>query len=137
MWMTDPHKEAVIRCVRHRLPDVRAIYRYGSSGTERERPDSDVDIAVLPAGPLSPETRLALSADLEAVTGRRVDLVDLLAAPTILRAHIVASGERIFCADERACAVFEDYAFSSYAKFNEERRELVGDILRRGSVYGG
>ncbi|HET8761066.1 MAG TPA: nucleotidyltransferase domain-containing protein [Nitrospiria bacterium] len=134
--MTFPYKDAVIRCVRDRLPDVRAIYRYGSAGTERERPDSDVDIAVLPAAPLSPETRLALSGDLGGVMGRSVDLVDLLAAPTVLRAHIVASGERLFCADERACAVFEDYAFSSYAKFSDERRELVADILGRGSVHG-
>ena len=28
-------------------PDVQAVYRYGTWGTAAERPDSDVDIAVL------------------------------------------------------------------------------------------
>lgn len=129
--------DAVVRCIRDDLPDVVAIYRYGSAGTEHERPDSDVDIAVLPARPLAVDTILKLSGDVGDIVERRVDLVDLLKAPTILRAQIIAHGERLYCADERACSVFEDYVFSSYARFNEERRELVADILARGSVYGG
>jgi predicted nucleotidyltransferase len=114
-----------------------AIYRYGSAGTEHERPDSDVDLAVLPARPLPFDISLALAGDLGDIVRRPVDLVDLLKAPTILRAQIIAYGERLYCADERACSLFEDYVFSSYARFNEERRELVADILARGSVYGG
>jgi predicted nucleotidyltransferase len=126
-----------VRCIREHLPDVVAIYRYGSAGTKHERPDSDVDLAVLPAHPLAIDTLLALSGALGDVLQRTVDLVDLLKAPTVLRAQIVAYGERLYCADERACSVFEDYAFSSYARFNEERRELLADIRARGSVYGG
>ena len=135
--MTFPHSAAVVSCVRKRLPDVAAIYLYGSAGTAHERPESDVDLAVLPARPLSVDERLSLAADLAEALGRDVDLVDLLKAPTVLRARIVAEGERLLCADERRCAVFEDYAFSSYARFNEERRELLADIRGRGSVYGG
>lgn len=129
--------DAVVRCLRDHLPDVVAISRYGSAGTEHERPESDVDIAVLPARPLAFDTILKLSGDIGDIVGRRVDLVDLLKAPTFLRAHIIAHGERLYCADERACSVFEDYAFSSYARFNEERKALVADILARGTVYGG
>ncbi|MEW6683037.1 MAG: nucleotidyltransferase domain-containing protein [Nitrospirota bacterium] len=129
--------DAAVRCIRDGLPDVVAIYRYGSAGTQHERPDSDVDLAVLPARPLTFDTMLKLSGALSDVAGRQVDLVDLLKAPTILRAQIVAYGERLYCADERAGSVFEDYVFSSYARFNEERRALVADILARGSVYGG
>lgn len=129
--------DVVVRCIRGHLPNVVAIYRYGSAGTEHERPDSDVDLAVLPARPLAFDTILKLSGALGDVVRRQVDLVDLLKAPTILRAQIIAHGERLYCADERACNIFEDYVFSSYARFNEERRELVADILARGSVYGG
>lgn len=129
--------DAAISCIRHKLPDAVAIYRYGSAGTPRERADSDVDLAVLPNRPLPPEELLPLVSDLAAALSRDVDLVDLLKASTVLRAQIVAYGERLYCADERACSIFEDYAYASYARFNEERRDLVADILARGSVYGG
>jgi hypothetical protein len=31
----------------------------------------------------------------------------------------------------------EDYILSSYARLNEERKDILTDTLRRGSVYGG
>lgn len=135
--MTFPHNDTVVARIRTRLPDVVAIYRYGSAGTTHERRQSDVDLAVLPSRPLTAEERLSLVADLAEVLGRDVDLVDLLKAPTVLRARIIADGDRLWCGDERRCAVFEDYAFSSYVRFNEERRELLADIRARGTVYGG
>ncbi|MFZ5862159.1 MAG: type VII toxin-antitoxin system MntA family adenylyltransferase antitoxin [Nitrospirota bacterium] len=129
--------DPVVHVIRRRLPDVVAIDRYGSVVTEYERRDSDVDLAVLPARPLTFDISLKLAGDVGDMVRRPVDLVDWLKAPTILLVQIIAYGERLYCADERACAVFEDDVFSSYAKFNEERRELVADILARGSVYGG
>lgn len=71
------------------------------------------------------------------LAGRDVDLVDLRAASTVLRARVIAEGERLFCAAESLCAEFEDVAFSAYARLNEERRAILQDIQQRGSVYGG
>ncbi len=42
------------------LPDVQAIYRFGSSTLGTSVPDSDVDLAVLVARPLSPSARFDL-----------------------------------------------------------------------------
>jgi predicted nucleotidyltransferase len=127
----------LIDLIRERLPDVAAVYRFGSAGTPGEHRGSDIDLAVLPARPLDPVPRWQLAQELATLAHRDIDLVDLLSASTVMRAQVIARGERLFCADERACATFEDYAFSAYARLNEERREILKDIVERGSVYGG
>lgn len=65
-----------------------------------------------------------------------MDLVDLTAASTVTRARVIAYGERLYCSDESACEAFEDFVYSAYVRLQEERREIVEDIRRQGSVYG-
>lgn len=49
----------------------------GSYGTERMRPDSDVDLAVSIGRQMSPEERIQLTQKLAEATHRPVDLIDL------------------------------------------------------------
>jgi predicted nucleotidyltransferase len=118
------------------LPDCQAIYRFGSWGTEAERPESDIDLAILPAHPLDPVHRWELAQKIASLAGRDVDLVDLLCASTVLRMQVVAHGERLYCADSNQVEQFENYIFSSYAKLNEERRDILADVTQRKSIYG-
>lgn len=118
------------------LPDCQAIYRFGSWGTAAERPDSDIDLAVLPHAPLDPVQRWELAQKLASLARRDVDLVDLLRASTVLRMQVVANGQRLFTADVNAVAQFEDTVFSSYARLNEERRGILDDVRQRGNIHG-
>jgi len=118
------------------LPDCRAIYSFGSWGTSAQKPDSDIDLAVLPATPMNHLRCWELAQSLASLVNRDVDLVDLLSASTVLRLQVVATGERLYSADDYIVELFEDTAFSSYARLNEERREILIDIRARGSVYG-
>lgn len=118
------------------LPSCQAIYRFGSWGTDAQRTDTDIDLALLPLQPLDPVLRWELAQTLAALAGRDVDLVDLLGASTVLRMQVVAYGERLYCADEFRVAQFENLVFSSYARLNEERREILVDVRQRGSIYG-
>lgn len=118
------------------LPSCQAIYRFGSWGTDAQRSDSDIDLALLPLQPLDPVLRWELAQALAALAGRDVDLVDLLGASTVLRMQVVAYGERLYCADAFWVEQFEDLVFSSYARLNEERREILTDVRQRGSIYG-
>jgi predicted nucleotidyltransferase len=129
-------KAKLVEALQDALPDCQAIYRFGSWGTEAQRPDSDIDLAVLPARPLDPVLRWELAQRLASLAGRDVDLVDLLQASTVLRMQVVASGERLTCADKPRVERFEDSVFSSYARFNEERREILADVRQRGSIHG-
>lgn len=128
--------EQLVKALAVALPDCLAIYRFGSWGTAAERPDSDIDLAVLPAQRLSSVFRWELAQRLASLAGRDVDLVDMQSASTVLRMQVLTQGERLHCRDVDAVERFEDSVFSSYARLNEERREILADIAARGSVYG-
>ena len=132
--------EKIIDAVLAVHPDTQAVYLYGTWGTEYQRRDSDIDIAVLLPhatartidlwkwGLLS--VQVASSAEVE-----RADLINLRKVSVILRKEIVAADRRIYCADERVADEFEMLTLSFYQKLNAERREIVESGLRTGRFY--
>lgn len=130
-----PADAMIVAALRSGLPDLRAIYRYGSAGATYERADSDIDLAVLADRPISFDDLSRLTVELMRLTGRDVDLHDMRRLPVTLRVQIVADGCRLFAADGGA----DEYAartLSDYARLNEERRDILEDVRRRGSIYG-
>lgn len=134
--LTEQPLAGTVNRLREEFSELRAVYRFGSFGTEYERSDSDLDLAVYAGRPLPVVKLWRMAQELATDVGRDVDLVDLAAASAVMRAQVIHGGERIYCADEVACETFEDYVYSSYARLNEERRGILQDILRRGSVHG-
>jgi predicted nucleotidyltransferase len=128
-------REHLVETLLEAVPSCQAIYRFGSWGTDAERSDSDIDIAVLPSFPLELIYRWELAQKIATFAGRDVDLIDLLRAPTVLRMQVIAHGERLYCADANALDLFEDMVFSSYARLNEERRDVLADIHQRGKIF--
>lgn len=135
--MTKDVATIIIAVVNRWLPDARAIYIFGSMAQGTATLASDIDVAVLCAAPMNPESAFQLKTDLSAATQRDIDLVDLLRADDVTRAQVITTGKLIFCDDPSGCAVFETSALAKYAHLNEERREIIFDIIKRGSVYGG
>lgn len=131
---------AIVRPILAAYPDVQAVYLYGTWGTAHQRPDSDLDVAVL----LPPEVaravepsawhRLAAEVALAAKV-ERADVINVLTAPVILRKEVVAADRCIYCAAENAAAEFEMLTLSMYQKFNEERRAIVESGLSSGRFY--
>lgn len=119
------------------IPEVWAIYRFGSAGTRFERADSDIDLAILSPRPMTGVARWELAQDLARWLRRDVDLVDLVGASTVLRHQVVGCGQRIYCADRFAAEEFESRALSDYVRLNEVRRDLLGDIRQRGRIHAG
>ena len=119
-----------------KIPDCRAIYSFGSWGTDNQRNDSDIDIAILPEKPLDQVVRWELAQSLAGLAGRDVDLVDLLKVSTVLRMQIVAHGELLYASNPSDVDRFADSVFSSYARLNEERHWILSDVFQRGNVYG-
>lgn len=78
------------------LPDVHAVYLFGSWATGNQRPDSDLDPAVLPPYDAKMSNRLELVSRLSEIARREVDLVDLRDAGDILRFQGIATGAPIF-----------------------------------------
>lgn len=101
-----------------------------------ERPNSDIDLAILGRVPFDFAALWDLSQRLAIKLGREVDLVDLAAASTVLQAQIITGGDRLFCSDSVYSDSYGDYILSAYAHLNEERRGILSDVLSRGSIYG-
>jgi predicted nucleotidyltransferase len=129
-------KNLIVKPLLDAIPGCQAIYRFGSWETSAQRSDSDIDIAVLPPDVLEPVRRWELAQTLASLLGRDVDLVDLLSASTVLRMQVVAHGEVLFTSNASAVEQFEDMVYSSYARLNEERRDILADVRQRGNIYG-
>lgn len=129
--------DAIADFVEAEFPGVAAVYRFGSTVRDEDRPGSDIDIAFLPARPVDPVRRFEAQERLAARARRDVDLVDLASASTVLRMQVISRGVAIRVPDEGRRGQFEDLVFSSYARLNEERREILAQIAREGSVCGG
>jgi len=121
--------------IQNSLPNVLAVYYFGSYGTAFERKDSDVDLAVLSGIPIENYFRWEVEQNIANFLGRDVDLVDLEKASTVFRFQVITGGERVFCSDVETCERYENYFFSSFARLNEERRGILTDIIKRGNVY--
>ncbi len=128
---------ALIEFARQAIPDLIALYRFGSQAKGNARPDSDVDLAVLARHPIPALRRFELAQELAAQLHRDVDLVDLRSASTVMRMQVISTGECLFTVSDRLQGEFEDLVYSTYARLNEERREILNDVRTRGSVYAG
>jgi hypothetical protein len=98
-----------------------------------------IDIALL----LSPEearseNSLAFSGcrdDLEARTGRSVDMINLREVNTVFQNEIITEGRLIYRADEARTDAFEMKVLSSYQKLNEERGGIIKEIETTGRIF--
>ena len=87
--------------------DVKFALLFGSSALRGPDQARDVDVAVALSAPLSLLDLSALACELEAATGRDVDLVDLGEAPTLLRWQVLRYGRVILTRDRDACLSFQ------------------------------
>jgi predicted nucleotidyltransferase len=90
-------------------PDIIAVYLFGSYGTERESPLSDIDFAVLFTEEVKVDLmrEMGIMAQISAILKiEEVDLVNLNQAPVLLQ-HEAIKGELIFERDENQVADFE------------------------------
>ena len=119
------------------FPGLVAAYRFGSTVSGQTHRESDLDVAILADAPIGATRLFDAKARLEETARTTIDLVDLLAANTVLRMQVISGGVPIVVREERSRALFEDYVFSSYARLNEERRDIIERIRREGTVHGG
>lgn len=134
--MSGMNDNTLIEFVQQTIPDLIALYRFGSQANGNTRPESDVDLAVLARHPIPALRRFELAQELAAQLHRDVDLVDLRTASTVMRMQVISTGECLDTSDESARREFEMYAYSDYARLNEERREILKRISASGLVYG-
>ena len=131
-------EEIITKTVLEHFPAVQAIYLFGSAGQHLERPDSDLDIALLlPFSATTSGPTLYFTdchGALEARLGKKVDLLSARHASTVFRKEIIA-GELLFCQDAFAREEFEMLALSAYQRLNLERGEILAAFSRTGRAF--
>ena len=130
------YDQIIVDTILKQLPEIKAIYRYGSAGTIYEREESDIDIAVLAGKELTFEEISKVSAALMEVTSREIDLLDLTRLPVTLKVQIVLQGSRLYSANRLDSESYETYVLSDYVRLNEERQGVLKDISQSGQIYG-
>lgn len=127
--------DAIIETLLLRVPDLLAIYAFGSRVRGTAGPDSDLDLAVLVAGYADPLKLWQIAGDLADLAGSPVDLLDLRAASTVMQYQIITTGLRWWARDAQA-ALFEAAILSEKTELDMARSDLLADIQKRGKVYG-
>ncbi len=121
--------------IRQRMPDLLALYAFGSrlKGTADEQ--SDLDLAILREKPTEVYELWSFSSELAELAGCAVDLIDLGAASTVLQYQVITTGRCLWSKDERA-GLYESFILSEKTALDTARAGLLEDIRNAGSIHG-
>ena len=126
--MNSVDTDRIVEFLHTKSVGLRLLYVFGSFASGNERPDSDIDIAVLCAKPIDNITRWEWSQDLAIEFGRDVDLVDLWTCSTVLRFEVVKHGLCLF--DDDARAEFENVTLAMYQHLQESREPVIEKFIK-------
>lgn len=130
------NRAPLLQTLQTRLPDVMAVYAFGSRIQGTQHAASDLDLAVLVAGRADPLLLWELSGQLADLAGCEVDLLDLRAASTVMQYQILTTGERWWTANATQAGLFEVAVLSEKTALDTARAGLIEDIERQGRIHG-
>jgi len=133
--MPAPDLAPVVATLKARVPDLMAIYAFGSRIQGTAGPDSDMDLAVLVGGYADPVLLWTLSSELAGLVGCSVDLLDFRGASTVMQDQILRTGVRLWASGIEVDD-YELFVLNEKLRLNERREGLLEDIMARGTVYG-
>ena len=125
----------IIAYLKKNLPDLMAVYAFGSQVSGSATKQSDVDLAVLVEGYASADFLWKLSGDLAQLVDCAVDLLDFRAASTVMQSQILNTGKRLWAKDISA-SLYECFVLNEKNALDEARAPLIALIEKEGRVYG-
>lgn len=128
------NREAILQVLHAQLPELLAVYAFGSRQQGTAQPDSDLDLAVLVAGYADPLGLWETAGQLSEIVGCPVDLLDFRAASTVMQYQIISTGARWWAKDGTA-AIYEAAILSEKTELDQARAGLLADIQREGRIY--
>ncbi len=118
------------------IPELQALYIFGSVADNSTHNESDVDIAFLAKAPFDNVARWSLAQDIAMDLKKDVDLIDLQNCSEVLRFMAISKGKLILNNDPKYLENFADNAYFLYMDLQELRSEQYLDIQKQRSVYG-
>jgi len=109
------------------------IYIFGSTVKNRDRGESDIDIAILTDREVDEYELFILSQKLADIFKKEVDLIDLNKASTVFKIQIIKTGKLIYNSNNLKKMYFQMRTMKDYTILNEERQEVIDKIKSRGA----
>ncbi len=108
---------------------ISAVYIFGSYGTDYQRKNSDLDLAIL--FDKSPEImdQMDLAGKYELVIGLEVDLINLNKVDIILKHEVIIKGEKIYSKDEIKTADFVEYVLKFAPDARITKKKFQDDYI--------
>ena len=108
-------------------PAILAAYLHGSTAKGTARPDSDIDIALLPnPGQRLPlKFRLECAGELESMLGCTVDLGELSTRNLVYAKEVIETGQELFTHNRFQSDLFMATMLSMYAELQQQRKEVL------------
>lgn len=135
MYLKSEDKQLIIDTLKEDIPELQALYLFGSQKDGTATVTSDVDIAYLSHKVLSNLDRWELSQKLASLLSTDIDLIEISQTNTIFRYQILSTAERIY-GEGYDVESFETLAYSFYLRFQEERKPIVDAIMKNKSIFG-
>lgn len=118
--------DLIINYLKSKIPDLKAVYGFGSRFDGRANEESDWDLAFLAEGITDRLVSWEWTSDLAVLLEtEKIDLIDLRHAPIVFRFEILTTAQRIYCTDEYFCDLYECAAYTEYQFFNEQTEDLA------------
>lgn len=128
----------IVETILKYCPETQAVYLFGTYGTVDERPESDVDIALLlPHNSRIGNLQLAKSDcrfELEELLEKEVDLLNVRKLSTVFQKEVVMNGNLIYSRNRHVIDEFEMLTLSYYQKLNGERAEILEEIQKTRKI---
>lgn len=116
--------------------EVDAIVLFGSYARNRERQDSDIDIAIKPSEKIEKTKLLKLQTSIEEIIDTEIHLINLNEIEEDFRYDILITGKTLYARDEVQFIEYKLRAYSDYLELSEDRRIIVNKLKDGGTLYG-
>lgn len=121
--------------------EIAAVYLFGSLGTEFEHPQSDIDLGVVFARPVTLSVELELDGALSLHLGHdRIDLVNLNRAPIALQFRALQEGILVYEGDYVKHSDFIECVIKTYSDYAVKYAIFARDYelaLKEAYSHGG
>ena len=130
--LSEPICSHIIQYLKSEFNDaLLGVVVYGSQATGKAAEGSDVDLAILLNQTASTYDLWNAAQTLACQIHKDVDLVALRDVTTVLQKEVVEHGVWLLKEDAFACDLFETHVFSKYQQLQEERRDIINDLIGR------
>lgn len=125
--------EDILKAYFPKYKEVLCVYLFGSIAVGKQRPSSDVDLAILfdfrvPESDYA-QRQLTFMDEISRLLDRNVDVVVLNRTSSFLKFHVIQVGKRIYERSDRAEHHFEAYTIAEYLDFLPIQKRLEAALV--------